>query len=64
MWVLLNILKANMLDAADPMEKSFAGLMYCAAMGDPIDMSETLKKFPVKLTSVSEYAEHQFEIVH
>ena len=30
--------------------------MRCYAAGDPIAMQETLKAFPVKLTSVEEYA--------
>jgi hypothetical protein len=42
--------------ATDPMQKSFLGLMRCYAAGDPIDMRETLKAFPVQLTSVREYA--------
>jgi uncharacterized protein YbjT (DUF2867 family) len=45
------------LDAlTDPMEKTFTGLMLCIAKGDPIDMRDILKKYPVKLTSVKEYA--------
>jgi len=43
--------------ATDPMEQSFAGLMQWYAQGDPIDMEETLKVFPVQLTSVKAYAE-------
>jgi uncharacterized protein YbjT (DUF2867 family) len=50
-------LKAQMETAADPMQKSFAGLMYCITQGDPIPMQETLKAFALKLTSVKEYAE-------
>jgi len=49
-------LKANMEGATDPMQKSFAGLMYSMAIGDPIEMKETLKAFPLKLTSVKDYA--------
>ncbi len=43
--------------ATEPMQKSFAGLMCCMASGDLIDMHETLKKFPVQLTSVKEFAQ-------
>jgi uncharacterized protein YbjT (DUF2867 family) len=50
-------LKAQMEAATDAMQKSFAGLMYCCDQGDPIPMEETLKAFPLKLTSVKEYAE-------
>jgi NADH dehydrogenase len=42
--------------ATDPMQQSFTGLMRCYAQGDPIDMQETLKAFPVQLTSVQAYA--------
>jgi uncharacterized protein YbjT (DUF2867 family) len=43
--------------ATDPMEQSFAGLMRWYAKGDPVDMGETLKTFPVQLTSVRDYAQ-------
>jgi uncharacterized protein YbjT (DUF2867 family) len=43
--------------ATDPMRRSFAGLVRCYAQGDPIDMRETLKVFPVRLTSVRDYAQ-------
>lgn len=42
--------------ATDPMQQSFTGLMLAYALGDPIDMQETLKAFPVELTSVRNYA--------
>ena len=42
--------------ATDPMQQSFTGLMQWYAQGDPIDMQETLKVFPVQLTSVKAYA--------
>jgi hypothetical protein len=40
----------------DGMQKSFTGLMICVAKGDFIDMKEVLRKFPVELTSVREFA--------
>jgi len=43
--------------ATDPMEKSFAGLMLGYADGSPIDMTATLKAFPLQLASVKEYAQ-------
>ncbi len=43
--------------ATDPMEQSIAGLVQWYAKGDPIDMGETLKAFPVQLTSVRDYAQ-------
>ena len=39
------------------MQQSFAGLMRGYAQGDPIDMGETLKAFPIQLTSVRDYAQ-------
>ena len=41
---------------ADPRAQSFAGLMLYAAGGSPIPMGETLKKFPMRLQSVEDYA--------
>lgn len=43
--------------ATDPMQQSFAGLMQWYAKGDTVDMGETLKTFPVQLTSVRDYAQ-------
>jgi hypothetical protein len=42
--------------ATDPMQQSFAGLMQKYAKGDIVDMQETLKAFPMRLTSVRDYA--------
>jgi len=50
-------LKAQMETATEPMQKSFAGLMYCYALGDPIEMKGILQAFPVKLVSIQEYVE-------
>lgn len=44
-------------EATDPMQKSFSGLMLCVANGDPINMEEVLQAFPIRLTSVKEYAQ-------
>jgi NADH dehydrogenase len=43
--------------ATDPAQQSFAGLMRWYAKGDPVDMGETLKTFPMQLTSVRDYAQ-------
>ena len=51
-------LQAQYEAAADPMQKSFIGLMSCYAAGDPIEMSGTLKSFGFRLTSVKEHIEH------
>jgi uncharacterized protein YbjT (DUF2867 family) len=52
----LEALTAQFNSAEDVVQKSFTGLMICVAKGDVIDMKEVLRKFPVKLTSVNEYA--------
>ena len=52
----MEALQSQKDSATDPMQKSFSGLMLCVANGDPIEMSETLVKFPIKLKTVSEYA--------
>jgi len=54
--VPVEALQSQLNAATDPMQKSFAGLMLCVANGDPIDMKEMLKKFPIKLKTVREYA--------
>ena len=54
-YVPAEALKAQMEGATEPMQKSFAGLMYGYALGDPVNMEETLKAFPMKLTSVQEF---------
>jgi uncharacterized protein YbjT (DUF2867 family) len=53
-------LREQQAAAADPMQRTFAGLMRCLSRGDAIDMNSLLKVFPVKLTSVREYAEALF----
>lgn len=42
--------------STDLMEQSFAGLMQWYASGDAVDMQDTLKVFPMQLTSVRDYA--------
>ena len=42
--------------ANDAMQASYVGLMRCYAQGDRIDMTETLEKFPLQLTTVQEFA--------
>ncbi len=50
-------LDAQWSSATDPLQKTFAALMLGVARGDPIDMSGTLAAFPLRLTTVREYAE-------
>jgi len=50
-------LQAQYEGAADPMQKSFIGLMTCYAYGDPIEMSSIQKSFGFQLTPVKEHIE-------
>lgn len=54
--VPVEALQGQLAAATDPMQQSFAGLMLAYAAGNPIDMRETLKALPVRLTSVEAYA--------
>jgi len=45
-----------MAAATDPMQKSFAALMLGYASATPIDMTATLRTFPLKLRTVESYA--------
>jgi uncharacterized protein YbjT (DUF2867 family) len=50
------VLRAQLATATDSLEKSFAGLMLYCAGGDVIEMTDTLKAYPVpKLKSVREH---------
>jgi uncharacterized protein YbjT (DUF2867 family) len=55
--VPVEALQAQMAGAADPMQKSFTGLMIGLASTTAIDMTAMLKAFPLKLLSVEEYAQ-------
>lgn len=50
-------LRAMKAAATNPVEETFAGLMLFCAGGDEIDMRETLRRYPVRMTTVREYAE-------
>ncbi|MCB9289776.1 MAG: SDR family oxidoreductase [Lewinellaceae bacterium] len=54
--VPVEALRKQMNAATDPMQKSFSGLMLSVAKGDPIDMKEVLRDFPVRLASVRDFA--------
>jgi uncharacterized protein YbjT (DUF2867 family) len=56
-FVPADALRAQQAATTDPMQQSFAGLMRCVAGGDAIEMGATLAAFPIKLTSVQEYAQ-------
>jgi uncharacterized protein YbjT (DUF2867 family) len=49
-------LRAQFDGAADPMQKTFAGLMLGYLYGDAIDMAPVVEQFGIQLTSVDEYA--------
>jgi hypothetical protein len=49
-------LQGQQAAAVDEFQKTFPALMLHYARGDEIDMSQTARAFPFKLTSVREYA--------
>ena len=49
-------LRAAFETATDSLQKTFAALRLNCAQGDPIPMEETLRTYPVPLTSVRDYA--------
>lgn len=54
--VPVDALQGQLAAATDPMQKSFVGLMLSYASATPIDMTSTLKTFPLKLRTVDAYA--------
>jgi uncharacterized protein YbjT (DUF2867 family) len=56
------MLELQMNSASDPMQKSFSGLMLTLADGDAMDMQAVLAAFPLKLTTVKEYATSMREL--
>jgi uncharacterized protein YbjT (DUF2867 family) len=50
-------LQAQLATETDPLQLSFAALKLVCVYGDLIDMSETLKAFPVPLMSVRDYVQ-------
>lgn len=55
-FVPAEALEAQQAGATDSLSKSFAALMHSLVVGNVINMSDTLQKFPIKLTSVRDYA--------
>jgi hypothetical protein len=43
--------------ARNPIEETFAGLMLFCARGDEIDMRQALSRYPIRMTTVREYAD-------
>jgi len=50
------VIQMQKKQATDPLQQGFAGMMLEYAKGSVVDMKETLQAFPVKLTSVKDYA--------
>jgi len=50
-------LQSQLDTATDPIQQSFAALMLALTQGDEIDMTATLQSFPLRLTSVEEFAQ-------
>lgn len=55
--VPVEALEGQLAGATDPMQKSFVGLMLGYASATSIDMTATLKNFPLKLRTVEAYAQ-------
>ena len=51
----------QMESAQDSLQKSFSALMLAIAKGDAIDMENMQKQFPLKLTSVRDYASQSLQ---
>jgi NADH dehydrogenase len=54
--VAVEALRARRDAATDSLDRAFAELMLLYARGDAVPMAETLRRFPVPLTSVRDYA--------
>jgi NADH dehydrogenase len=54
--VPVDALRAQLAGAEDPMQRSLAGLMLGYANSAPVDMTATLRAFPMQLRTVEEYA--------
>jgi uncharacterized protein YbjT (DUF2867 family) len=50
-------LEAQWQGATDPMQRTFAALMLACARGHEVSVTDVLEKFPIKMTTVREFAE-------
>jgi uncharacterized protein YbjT (DUF2867 family) len=50
-------LEAQWQGATDPMQRTFAALMLAAARGHEVPMNDVREKFPIRMTTVREFAE-------
>jgi len=57
--VPLPAIEQQYLLAPDPISKTFAALALGVAQGDAIDMTETLRRLPIALRSVRDFAQQQ-----
>ena len=55
-YVPVEALQVQKAGTDDPLQQSFSALMLDYAAGDLIDMADTLKAFPLSLSSVKDYA--------
>jgi uncharacterized protein YbjT (DUF2867 family) len=51
------VIRAQEVAATDSLQQAFAALMLNYAAGDPIPMTETLRRYPIPLRTVREYAQ-------
>lgn len=56
--VPVEALEGQYAAATDPMQKSFAAMMIAYAAGQPVEVTEAVKSFSLKLRPVREYAQH------
>ena len=59
-----DVLRAQFEAATEPMQKSFAGFMLGYAWGDPIDMSDTARRFGIQPTSLEDFASRAAASTH
>ena len=52
-------LEAQLKEATDSLQKSFAGLMLQCAAGDAIDTTKSSQLFPFRMTSVRDFITSQ-----
>jgi NADH dehydrogenase len=57
-FVPMEALQAQQAAATDPMQQTFSVLMQFMAKGDAIEMSDTLKTFGIRPTSLEEHIKH------
>lgn len=55
------VLREQYAAASDPLARSFAALMLDVAKGDAVAMEDTVRRIPVRLTSVRDYARSVLE---